>query len=563
MCIKSWDSAPLFLLAFCLSAMTALPAYAVTYHVRPDGGSAGQCTGRADAPYPGSGWKLPCAWSHPFWALRVNSDNQSVSWKLKGGETLVIAEGSYKMGIGGPNTKWCSHYWPWVCRLPPIPSGPDPQHPTRILGKNWNRGCSDPPELWGTERAEAILDLTGSSNVLIDCLDITDHSSCANNHPDPKLACQRDNYPNAMGPFADKGIYAQDSSNVTLRHLNIHGLASAGIHAGRISDWKLTDVRIAANGLVGWDGDIYEDSSNTGTIRFRRVVVDGNGCPEKYPDKTPDNCFDQAFNGYGDGIATARTGGHWIIEDSTIANNTQDGIDLLYVSRVPEKTLIEIRRTQVFGNAGNQIKVNGPTKIENVLAVGNCAWFEGEPFATYMGMLCRAGGGALALNLGGGDHVSVINSTIVGYGDVLAGGQCDNQFAVCDESDTVVFANNIFRGYGDYFDPDDQSAFVWVDNESHPPFPGKVTGEHNLAWDVKFSDTFPANRDPAILIADPQFQNAAMDTFDGHLKATSAARNTGLAVGALKGLIPNHDLERVSRPQGTGVDRGAYEYVSP
>jgi hypothetical protein len=557
----SHKCASLLLLASWLTVTSALPCEAATYHVRPDGGTASQCTGLADAPYPGSGSRQPCAWSHPFWALHKNTDNESASWRLRGGDTLMIHKGKYVMGMGAPNTSWCSTDWPWACRLPPLPSGSDPQHPTRILGKGWNNGCSAPPELWGTQRAEAIFDLTGASNVLMDCLDITDHSSCANNHPDPGMACQRDTYP--MGPFADKGIYAQDSSNVTLRHLNIHGLASAGIHAGRITDWNLEDVRIAGNGFVGWDGDIYDNSSNKGTILFRRATVEGNGCPEKYPGRTIANCFDQAFNGYGDGIATGRTGGHWIIEDSIIANNTQDGIDLLYVSRVPDETLIEIRRTKVFGNAGNQIKVNGPTIIENVIAVGNCAWFEGKPIATYMGMLCRAGGGTLALNLGGGDHVSVVNSTIVGYGGVLAGVQCDNDFAVCNEADTVVFANNIFRGYGDYFDPGDRSAMIWVDNESSPPFPGKVTGTHNLAWNVKFSDTFPKDRDPAIIVANPRFKNPAIDAFDCHLNAGSPAKDNGLAVGALGGLIPDDDFDKVSRPQGAGVDRGALEYVAP
>ncbi|MFZ1708335.1 MAG: hypothetical protein WAW20_07015, partial [Anaerolineae bacterium] len=42
---------------------------AVAYFVRPDGGSTTQCNGRVDAPYPGSGSNLPCAWDHPFRAL--------------------------------------------------------------------------------------------------------------------------------------------------------------------------------------------------------------------------------------------------------------------------------------------------------------------------------------------------------------------------------------------------------------------------------------------------------------------------------------------------------------
>jgi hypothetical protein len=41
-------------------------AWAATYYVRTDGGSAAQCSGLADAPYPGAGDSQPCAWEHPF-----------------------------------------------------------------------------------------------------------------------------------------------------------------------------------------------------------------------------------------------------------------------------------------------------------------------------------------------------------------------------------------------------------------------------------------------------------------------------------------------------------------
>ncbi len=73
----------------------------------------------------------------------------------------------------------------------------------------------------------------------------------------PALACERDTYP--YGDWAADGLYAEDAANVTLRHLDIHGLASAGVHAGRLTDWTVEDVRIAGNGWVGWEGDIDGD----------------------------------------------------------------------------------------------------------------------------------------------------------------------------------------------------------------------------------------------------------------------------------------------------------------
>jgi hypothetical protein len=41
------------------------------YYVRTDGGSAKQCTGLVDAPYPGNGINQPCAWDHPFRARAI------------------------------------------------------------------------------------------------------------------------------------------------------------------------------------------------------------------------------------------------------------------------------------------------------------------------------------------------------------------------------------------------------------------------------------------------------------------------------------------------------------
>ena len=53
------------------------PSYSATYYVRTDGGSATQCTGLADAPYPGTGTGSSCAFSHPFWAIAPQGNNPS------------------------------------------------------------------------------------------------------------------------------------------------------------------------------------------------------------------------------------------------------------------------------------------------------------------------------------------------------------------------------------------------------------------------------------------------------------------------------------------------------
>ncbi len=531
----------LFLLPVLLPSIAG--ASSGTYFIRPDGGDALQCTGLADAPYPGSGTGLDCAWSHPFWALEAGEPS---TWRISGGDTLIIHSGSYMMGYGAPNTGWCSQEGAFDCHLPPLPSGPDPEHPTRILGSGWKQGCGNPPELWGTQRPWQIISLDGSSNVEIRCLEITDHSSCVEFHTNSEVECDRDAYP--FGDWAGYGIYAADSDNVLLKDLNIHGLANGGVQAGRISDWKTENVRIATNGWVGWDGDIGI-SESTGSLIFRNFTVEWNGCGEKYPEKTAYGCWAQSAGGYGDGMGLNTTGGNWLIEDSIFRYNTSDGLDMLYVRLVPSN--IRIRRTQSYGNAGDQIKVNGPAQIENSLIVSNCGFFDGKSF-TYNVDNCRAGGSAISLNMRRGNQASVINSTIAGEGDCLILTECDVLSGNCDGSEKVDIQNNIFLGYPDFGDPGDQPAYLYF----HPNVFGTVNTGYNLVHGAKISNIGLTASD---LQMDPLLVNADMEHFNGYLQPGSPAIDSGLPVDSLGGLVPDHDLENNPRPIGAGVDRGSYE----
>jgi hypothetical protein len=524
-------------------------ATSATYYIRPDGGDSERCNGTVDAPDPGSATNQDCAWSHPFWSLDGNG-----AWKIQRGDTLFIYPGSYQMGFGAPNTSgWCSSEGTWVCYLPPLPSGSNAQNPTRILGKGWDSGCANPPELWGTQRADFILNLNGTSNAVIDCLEITDHSGCVESHPNSSVACQRDTYP--YGDWALLGIYAADSSNVTLRHLNIHGLAHTGIRAGRLTDWTVEDVRIAGNGMAGWDGDLQEGvnlNSNQGTLTFKRLTVEWSGCAESYPEGQKNNCWGQSVGGYGDGFGQGGlTGGHWIIEDSVFRYNTQDGIDMLYVRE--NNSQIEIRRTQSYGNAGDQIKVNGSTRIENSLMVSNCGYFNGKSFTYNVGD-CRAGGSALVFSMRRGSKVSVVNSTLVGQGDCLLIVQCDTEAVPpCDGSETAIIQNNIFQGHQE-FGTDDMTCDVWFDRDNFY----QTQEDYNVIHpDTKLGEFQHGSHD---IFQDPLFVNANLETFDGDLQAGSPAIDTGLPVGSLSGLIPSNDLTGATRPYGSGVDRGAYEY---
>ena len=514
-----------------------------TWYVRVDGGTPEQCTGLADAPYPGTGSNQPCAWDHPFRALPPGGTP-----RIAGGDTLLIGPGSYRMGFGAPETETCSSDYPWDCRLPPIPSGPNPANPTRILGAGWASGCTNKPELWGAERAFSILDLTGSENVEIGCLELTDHSGCVEFHSGG-LPCPRDAYP--FGDWASRGIYAEDARNVHLHDLDIHGLANEGIQAGRLADWTVEDVRLAGNGWAGWDGDIPDGDVNDGALVFRRFTVEWNGCGESYPAGAPTGCWAQSAGGYGDGLGTGETGGEWVFEDSAFLHNTSDGLDLLYVTRPGAS--IAIRNTRAEGNAGNQLKTAGPAVIENCIAVGNCGFFEGRPF-TYFVDPCRALGNTLSLALGRGDRASVVNSTITGEGDCLV---LADARAGCDGTEQIILRNNIFLGRTDFHQPFENTCLTYGEGFPVDPF------------DLDYSVVSGVKNDPCPVgahdrCADPQLAGMDLDAFDAAPLSNSPAIDAGMNLPGV-----GRDLAGRARPldgDNDGTNRwdiGAVEYVHP
>lgn len=522
---------------------------AATYYIRPDGGDHVQCTGLANAPYPGSGNNQNCAWDHPFRALPPMGTP-----RISGGDTLVISAGSYMMGYGAPGDDNCEADGAYECHMPPIPSGPGPTTPTRILGEGWDSGCRKPPELWGTQRPWFVVNLTDSSNVEIACLEITDHSSCVEDHTGG-LACVRENYP--FGEWAAAGLHAEDSANVRLRNLNIHGLAVNGIEAARLTDWTVEDVRIAGNGWAGWEGDIDGDDSNSGTLIFRHWLVEWNGCAETYPGGAPAGCWAQTAGGYGDGVGTGDTGGDWIIEDSSFLHNTSDGLDLLYHTLGGS---IVLNRVHAEGNAGNQVKVVGEAAITNSVLVGNCAFFEGQPFTHHVDP-CRALGNTLAVDYTGGEQVSVVNSTFYGQGDGLIIGVPRDNYS-CNDAETLTVRNSVFVGDADFNSAGDITFLFYQEACGDL----QMDSDYNIIHAVKnvtcgVSDAYVASGIHDIC-ADPQLSGPlAGSAYDMTLTAGSQAIDAGNDT-----VCPAVDFLGHSRPadgDGDGdavCDMGAYEW---
>jgi hypothetical protein len=406
-----------------LAAAADAPAPA-TFYVRDDGGSAEQCDGRHDAAYPGKGTHQACAWWHPFEALPPGGPA-----RIGGGDTLLIGAGDYMMGRGARGTKTlekCRADWPWDCHAAAPPSG-TAQQPTRIVGAGWDTGCAKAPQLWGTEHAATVLDLTGSSHIEVACLDITDHSSCIEFHAGTRQVerCERDTSP--FGEWAAIGIVASDSSDVKIRDVAVHGLAHDGLRVGGVRDWTLERVKIVANGWSGWNGDLDDKSSNTGHIVFRDVEIAWNGCAERYPSLQHVGCWGQQEGGYGDGLGVGETSGDWLFERVNVHHNTQDGIDLWHARANAAVVLLDVHAE---ANAGNQIKLTGSARVEHSTLIGNCAALAGEG-SLQESDLCRAQGNTLALNIPGNAHIAVSGNDIRGEGDCLiqltcGGNECRN-----------------------------------------------------------------------------------------------------------------------------------------
>ena len=330
-----------------------------TYFVRADGGTGKQCNGTADAPYPGRGNKLPCAWSNPAWALKGPRD-----WKIRGGDHLLIGPGAYRMGWGGRNTGWniFDEGRSSDVHLPPLPSGPSPAEPTILAGAGYDRGCPQKPELWGSHYAATIIELSGTSNALVACLEITDHATCAGGHPE--LPCRQEDDSAASGIYSkgDHGL------NIVLRDLWIHGLSGAGI-LGHFGSVTMDHLTISGNGMAGWDTDVKTRGSFSPTVKIDHSTIEWNGCVEDTLTHRPavHGCWGEGEGGYGDGIGADSQGGSWTITNSVIRYNTQDGLDLLYLKQPGAKAVINA--VTAYGNAGNQIKVSGEALISNNVIV--------------------------------------------------------------------------------------------------------------------------------------------------------------------------------------------------
>lgn len=581
-------------------AVTATPTGpGTTWYIRPDGGTrydanvpTGQCDGKGDAPYPGSGVNQHCA----FKDYRYLWDDQTYgndAWVIAGGDTVIIRGGPWRVGwdsTSGPGAgyTWCyGGSGSFACTNPTIPAGTATQH-TRILGENYascsNGNVTDRSKLtqiFGGFGVTVALNLRGAQYVDVECLDITRHSQCImHGVPAYPVGCS------ASAPVDDydsEGIMTDvNTHDLLMQDLWIHGHTDRGI-IGAIGG-VVTCLRcdIAYNGMAGWDFDDGSGSHNgfgtasvNGVWNFKYSTIEWNGCNQEYPmtDAVPViSCYSQSSGGYGDGVGTPP--GMCLtanIDHSAFNYNTQDGLDLGHIDT--GTCSVTITNSVAIGNNGQTFKWGpnlNPAIFENNLAMANCLRMSqpmpGAPstYNAHLGDFCRAGD-AISFDFRQGGSVLLANNTVVTYQPTTFDTQCwdapnsvgtGTSGAGCANA-TLTARNNIVLGY------DNPTSYPFGGQAGGPGLfyyrdtIGNIVRSNNIYFGLGHgacSSLFPSEycEDP-LLINEPAWSTeSALDNFNFDISSGSPAKGAGVAV-------PGLTLDYTGQVRGNPPSIGAYE----
>ena len=524
-----------------------------TWYIRPDGGTryssnqpTGQCDGKGDNAYSGSGTNQHCAFSD----YRYLWDDQSYgnsAWVIAGGDTVIIRNGPWRVGYNqgtSANDVWCAGgTGPFNCINPTVPAGSAAQH-TRILGENY-ASCShsNMTQLYGGFGVGVVLNLGGAQYVDVQCLEITRHSQCIRHgFPAFPSGCSS-SYP--LDDYDSEGITTDvNTHDVLLQDLWIHGHTDRGI-IGPIGGVVTAErVDIAYNGMAGWD---FDDGNATpmgpgSVLNFKDSVIEWNGCNQEYPithTYPVISCYSQSTGGYGDGVGTpAGTGLDVNVDHSIFRYNTQDGIDLGHVDTGTHA--LSITNSTSYGNNGGTFKWGADfttVTFENNIALANClrmsAPMTGAPstYNTNLGDFCRAED-AISFNFKQGGTALFANNTIVSYAPTTFDIDC---WDTSCSSSTFTFENNLVLGY---------------DNSSTYNMGGQVGGpggfyyQHSIGNTVRNNNLYHGIRTISCptgytneICADPLFVNeptwngeASLDNFNFNLTSGSPAKGAGALI---------------------------------
>jgi hypothetical protein len=525
---------------FLLSAfllLCASTACAATYYVRTDGGAPASCSGLVNAPYSSTVVNKACAIAHPMYLLPPNRDGNDIARQplIAGGDTVMIAAGAYQFGLPFNGGGWgsCSLSWQYDCHMQPVPSG-TAASPTQIIGAG-----STSTKFVGSGGAAFVLNLTGSNYVLVQGIEITDGSNCIQNQPDAVVGCPqppKSGPPVYLGPWAANGISDTEgtadnpaSNNVTLRDINVHGMAKFGLNAGHIANWTLDHVRIYANGFGGWSLDTGQKSPSSGVNTITNSEIAWSGCTENYPTTAIWGCWSQTTGGYGDGVgsSSASDTGTWNFLLVNVHDNVQDGLDFLHADKT---AIINYDQVTAAHNGGNQLKTSGTATITNSVVNGGCGQWAGVSDMTGNNSnsgatsadVCRAQGDTLQVSQSPGLTTLIKNNTIISQGNTHV---TVPSTGFGDKTSKLNISNNILIGAKRWIQNDGSLPAIWWWGDNTPVNTPSVTG--NVLFNINYG-TCPAGN----TCADPHLANQTLAAFDP--TPTSA---TPPNVGAIRGTV--------------------------
>jgi parallel beta-helix repeat protein len=310
------------------------------------------------------------------------------------------------------------------------------------------------------------------------------------------------------------GILVTDSSNITLENNKISDTCSSGIGV-----WHSTYVRIIANDI---------QTAVSGGTQECLTVADSNDF---------EVARNRVHNGNGfEGIDVKGGSGFGSVHDNRVYD-LPGGVGIYvdaYDSKAPGAHDIEIYNNRVH-NVGTGIALGAEQggDLQNVRVFNNIV----HHTETY---------GVIVTDWepqteGTKQNITIFNNTIVANGKSYGGGLV----IASSRIENVLVFNNLLA-----------NNLMWqlaVNTESQP----QINATNNLLYgenSYASGHILAITGDSAIMNKDPMFIS---DT-DYHLKGNSPAIDMGITEGA-----PVVDFDHVDRPQGSGYDIGAYEYVDP
>ena len=570
---------------------------ATTWYVRADGGTrystnvtAGQCDGKADAAYPGSGVNQHCAfndirllWQDGSYAYAPPASSfPAAGWIGAGGDTYLI-KGSIAAGTAAYRVGWNSFqgngcdpafqaqigsdacYRGWRGNAysgpPTPPAGTAAQH-TRILGENW-QNChatsARTPVVAGNNVGSAFN--FSSSYVDFQCFDLSDKSDCKDN-------CNgKDTGKEGIG-------LSNKADHLTLTDVRIHGMQVFGMLGPSGDGSVFTYLSLVGNGGGGWNADAGDGTTGTGTLLVQHYEIKWNGCAEEYPftDALPYvNCTDQNSGGYGDGFGTAtvtsKPGWQAHFDQGEVAYNTQDGLDALHL--VGAGSSMTVTRTLAYGNMGQQIKVGGAAgQAVNNLIVGNCTAMSiaipGTPrgFNARLSDYCRAGNQAVVLTVGHGALTRFEYNTVYEAGNIAVDIECDTFAGDCDGTSRLSLQNNVVLGFADSAANGNKSGdgryptAIYNNSGVHPFTNRGSIVRDNTVFHQRKTDPCPMGRfDRGAVCASPGLLDETYHASGfGDMRPVAGGKSAGSGVA-----IPGIAVDFSGAPRAAAPARGALE----